>query len=183
MVSGTPMVGIIQPFAILTCQLFVSKRTSLATNVCASSQTGRFFYHGIYVPCHETMPSFMFFGWLFYLLGFKNWDSHCFRRWQVCNSFSFLKRDLNMHPMTHVWISFRPQRWDVPYRNHQASCENLWFVRSIFPNLPQMGQKIYHGMLILLHDWMPCFMFFGWVFDLLGFKNRDSQCFRMTTSL
>ena len=55
-------VNIIQPFAILTCQLFVSKRTSLATNVCASSQTGRFFYHGIYVPCHETMPSFMFFG-------------------------------------------------------------------------------------------------------------------------
>ena len=72
-------VNIIQPFAILTCQLFVSKRTSLATNVCASSQTGRFFYHGIYVPCHETMPSFMFFGWLFYLLGFKNRDSQCFR--------------------------------------------------------------------------------------------------------
>ena len=56
------MVHIIQPFAILTCQLFVSKRTSLATNVCASSQTGRFSYHGIYVPCHETMPSFTFFG-------------------------------------------------------------------------------------------------------------------------
>ncbi len=36
-------VNIIQPFATLTCQLFVSKRTSLATNVCASSQTGRFF--------------------------------------------------------------------------------------------------------------------------------------------
>ena len=59
-------VNIIQPFAILTCQLFVSKRTLLATNVCASSQTGRFFYHGIYVPCHETMPSFMFFGLLFW---------------------------------------------------------------------------------------------------------------------
>ena len=54
--------NIIQPFAILTCQLFVSKRTSLAINVCASSQTRRFFYHDIYVPCHETMPSFMFFG-------------------------------------------------------------------------------------------------------------------------
>ena len=36
-------VNIIQLFAILTCRLFVSKRTSLATNVCASSQTGRFF--------------------------------------------------------------------------------------------------------------------------------------------
>ena len=39
------------------------------------------------------------------------------------------------------WISFRPQRWDVPYRNHPACCEKLWFVRSIYPNLPQMGQK------------------------------------------
>ena len=72
-------VNIIQPFAILTCQLFVSKRSSLATNVCASSQTGWFFYHGIYVPCHETMPSFMFFGWIFDLLGFINRDSQCFR--------------------------------------------------------------------------------------------------------
>ena len=72
-------VNIIQPFAILTCQFFVSKRTSLATNVCASSQTGRFFYHSIYVPCHETMPSFMFFGRVFDLLGYKNQDSQCFR--------------------------------------------------------------------------------------------------------
>ena len=40
-------VNIIQPFAILTCQLFVSKRTSLATNVCASSQTGR-----VFLPWH-----------------------------------------------------------------------------------------------------------------------------------
>ena len=39
-----------------------SKRTSLAINVCALSQTGRFFYHDIYVPCHETMPSFIFLG-------------------------------------------------------------------------------------------------------------------------
>ena len=55
-------VHIMQLFTILMCQLFVSKRTSLAINVCTLSQTGRFFYHGIYVPCHETMPSFMFFG-------------------------------------------------------------------------------------------------------------------------
>ena len=75
-------IHIIHPFMILTCQLFVSKRTSLATNVCASSQTGRFFYHGIYVPCHETMPSFMFFGWVFDLLGFKNRDSQCFKTTQ-----------------------------------------------------------------------------------------------------
>src|SRR5215216_2334149 len=28
-------------------------------------------------------------------------------------------------------------------------------VRSLYPNLPQMGQKIYHGMLMPLHDSMP----------------------------
>src|SRR3954466_10080340 len=54
-------------------------------------------------------------------------------------------------------ISFRPQRWDVPYRNHHACCEKLWFVSSICSNLPQMGQQIYHDMLMPLHDSMPCF--------------------------
>ena len=73
-------------------------------------------------------------------------------------------------------ISFRPQRWDVPYRNHHACCEKFWFVRSIYPNLPQMGQKIYHGMLMPLHDSMPSFMNFRQVLDLLEFKNQASQC-------
>ena len=75
------------------------------------------------------------------------------------------------------WISFRPQRWDVLYRNHHACCDKLWFVRSIYPNLPQMGQKIYHGMLMLLHDSMPGFMNYRGVLDLLEFKNQASQCF------
>ena len=96
------MVHIIQPFVILTCQLIVSKRTSLATNVCASSQTGRFFYHVIYVPCHETMPSFMFLGDFFIYWDLKTEILIVSGGRQVCNSFSFLKRDLNMHPMTHV---------------------------------------------------------------------------------
>ena len=74
-------------------------------------------------------------------------------------------------------ISFRPQRWDVPYRNHHACCEKLWFVRSLYPNLPQMGQKFYHGMLMPLHDSMPSFMNFRRVLDLLEFKNQASQCF------
>ena len=39
--------------------------------------------------------------------------------------------------------------------------EKLWFVRSLYPNLPQMGQKNYHGMLMRLHDSMPGFMDFG----------------------
>ena len=74
-------------------------------------------------------------------------------------------------------ISFRPQRWHVPYRNHQACCEKLWFVRSLDPNLPQMGQKIYHGMVMPLHDSMPSFMNFRWVLDVLEFQIQVSQCF------
>ena len=75
------------------------------------------------------------------------------------------------------WISFRPQRWDVPYRNHHASCEKLWFVRSLYPNLPQMGQFFYHGMLMPLHDTMPSIMNFRRVLDLLEFKNQVYQRF------
>src|SRR5215216_5160359 len=80
------------------------------------------------------------------------------------------------------WISFSPQRWDVPYRNHQACCEKLWFVRSISPNLPQMGQKFYHGMLMPLHDSMPSFMNFRRALDLLELKNQVSQCLRPSDS-
>ena len=72
-------------------------------------------------------------------------------------------------------ISFRPQRWHVPYRNHHAAFEKLWFVRSLYPNQPQMGQKIYNDMLMPLHDSMPSFMNFRRVLDLLEFKNQASQ--------
>ena len=75
------------------------------------------------------------------------------------------------------WISFHPQRWDAPYRNHHACCEKLWFVRSLYPNLPQIGQIFYHGMLMPLHDSMPSFMYFRRVLDLLEFKNQASQRF------
>ena len=85
------MAHIIQPFVILTCQLIVSKRTSLATNVCASSQTRRFFYHAIYVPCHETMPSFMFLGEFLIYWDLKTEILNVLGRRQVCNSFSFLQ--------------------------------------------------------------------------------------------
>ena len=74
-------------------------------------------------------------------------------------------------------ILFHPQRWHVPYRNHHACCEKLWFVRSLCPNLPQMGQKFYHDMLMSLHDSMPSFMNFRRVLDLLEFKNKVSECF------
>ena len=74
-------------------------------------------------------------------------------------------------------ILFRPQRWDVPYRNHQACCEKLWFVRSISPNLSKMGQNFYHGMLMPLHDSIQSFMNFRRVSGLLQFKYQASQCF------
>ena len=50
-------------------------------------------------------------------------------------------------------------------------------VTSIYPNLPQMGQKFYHGILMPLHDSMPSFMNFRRVLDLVEFKNEASQCF------
>ena len=90
---------------------------------------------------------------------------------------SMLAQEKKLESNKRQWISFHPQRWGVPYQNHHACCEKLWFVRSIYPNLPQMGQKIYHGMLMPLHDSMPSFMNFRRVFDLLGFKNHASQCF------
>ena len=50
-------------------------------------------------------------------------------------------------------------------------------VRSINPNLPQLGQNLYHGMLMALQDSMPSFMNFRRVLDLVEFKNLASQCF------
>ena len=64
-----------------------------------------------------------------------------------------------------------------PTENHHACCEKLRFVRSIYPNLPQMGQNLYHDMLMPLHDSMPSFMNFRRVLDLLEFKKQASQCF------
>ena len=64
-----------------------------------------------------------------------------------------------------------------PTENHHACCEKLRFVRSIYPNLPHMGQNLYHGMLVTLHDSLPSFMNFRQVLDLLEFENQASQCF------
>ena len=101
----------------------------------------------------------------------KNWhNTPVVLRWHE-NFFESNKRQ---------WILFCPQRWDVPYRNHHAWCDKLWFVRTIYPNLPQMGQFFYHNMLMLLHDSMPSFMNFRRVLDLLEFKNQVSQYLRMS---
>ena len=72
---------------------------------------------------------------------------------------------------------FGPEGGTFPTENHLACCENLRFMRSIHPSLPQMGQNLYHGMLMPLHDSMPSFMNFRRVLDLLEFKNQASQCF------
>ena len=78
---------------------------------------------------------------------------------------------------------FVPKDWTFPTRNHQACCEKLWFVRSLYPNLPQMGQNSYHRMLMPLHDSMPSFMNFRRVLDLLKFKNQVlNVCGRVTVA-
>ena len=71
---------------------------------------------------------------------------------------------------------FVPKGGTFPYRNHHACCDKLWFVRSLYPNLPQMRKKNYHGMLMPLHDSMQSFMNFRRVLDLLEFKNQVYQC-------
>ena len=69
-------------------------------------------------------------------------------------------------------IVFVPNGGTFPTENHHACCEKLRFVRSIYPNLPRMGQNLYHGMLMPLHDSMPSFMNFRRVLDLLEFNTR-----------
>ena len=72
---------------------------------------------------------------------------------------------------------FVPKGGTFPTENHHPCRENLRFVRSIYPNLPQMGQNLYHDMLMPRHDSMPSFINFRRVLDLLEFKNQASQCF------
>ena len=45
-------------------------------------------------------------------------------------------------------------------------------MRSLYPNLPQMGHNFYHDMLMPLHDSMPSFMNFGRILDLLELQKQ-----------
>ena len=75
------------------------------------------------------------------------------------------------------WISFRPQRWDVPYR--KPSCL-LWEAPVCEKHIPKPtpnGTKLHHDMLMPLDDSMLSFMNFRRVLNLLEFKNQASQCF------
>ena len=91
---------------------------------------------------------------------------------------SMLTREKKLKAMRGNGYRFVPKGGTFPTENHHACCEKLRFVRSIYPNLPQMGQNLYHGMLMPLHDSMPSFMNFRRVLDLLEFKNQVSQCLR-----
>ena len=90
---------------------------------------------------------------------------------------SMLAREKNLKAIRGNGYRFVPKGGTFPTENHHACCEKLWFVRSIYPNLPQMGQNFYHDMLMPLHDSMPSFMNFRRVLDLLEFKNQASHCF------
>ena len=70
---------------------------------------GQNLYHGMLVPLHDSMRSFMNFRRVLDLLEFKNQASQCFAGNQqfpgVWNSFPFLAWDLSMHPRTQIWFS------------------------------------------------------------------------------
>ena len=85
--------------------------------------------------------------------------------------YSMLTQEKKLKAIRGNGYHFVPKGGTFPTENHHACCEKLRFVRSIYPNLPQMGQNFYHGMLMPLHDGMPSFMNFRRVLDLLEFKN------------
>src|SRR3954464_9657162 len=68
---------------------------------------------------------------------------------------SMLTREKNLKAIRGNGYRFIPKGGTFPTKNHHAYCENLWFVGSIYPNLPQMEKKLYHDMLMPLHDSMP----------------------------
>ena len=81
------------------CEKHIPKPATNGTN---------FFYHGMLMPLHDSMPSFMNFRRVLDLLEFKNQPSQCIAGNQRCpgvwNSFPFLAWDLSMHPRTKIWF-------------------------------------------------------------------------------
>ena len=76
---------------------------------------------------------------------------------------------------------FVPRGGLFPTENHHACCEKLRFVRSIYPNLPQIGQKFYHGMLMPLNESMVRFMNFRRFLDYYNLKPGISMFCRQST--
>src|SRR3990170_6646740 len=73
---------------------------------------------------------------------------------------SILTQEKKLKAVRGNGYRFVPKGGMFPTENHHACCEKLRFVRSIYPNLPQMGQHLYNGMLMLLQDSMLSFMNF-----------------------
>ena len=75
-------------------------------------------------------------------------------------------------------ISFRPWRWDVPYRIPSFL---LWDAPVCEKHIPKPAANgtilFYPSILMSFHDSMPRFMNFRRVLDLLEFKNEVSQSF------
>ena len=90
---------------------------------------------------------------------------------------SMLTWEKNLKAIRGNGYRFIPKGGTFPTETITLVVRSSDFVRSLYPNLLQMGQKIYHGMLMSLHDSMPSFMNFRRVLDLLKFKNQASQCF------
>ena len=88
-----------------------------------------------------------------------------------------LTREKKLKAIRGNWYRFVPKGGMFPTENHHACCEMLRFVRSIYPNLPQMGQNLYHDMLMPLRDSMPSFINSRRGLDSREFKNMASQCF------
>ena len=87
------------------------------------------------------------------------------------------RHEKNFESNKRQWISFRPQRWDVPYRKPSCLLWEAPVCEKHIPNPAPNGTNLYHGMLMPLHDSMPSFMNFRRVLDILEFKNQASQYF------
>ena len=90
---------------------------------------------------------------------------------------SMLTREFFLKAIRGNGYRFVPKGGTFPTENHHACCEKIRFVKSIYSNLPQMGQNLYHDVLMPLHESMPSFMNIIRVLYLLEFKNQASQCY------
>ena len=79
---------------------------------------------------------------------------------------SMLTREKNLKAIRGNGYHFVHKGGTFPTENHHACCDKLRFVRSLYPNLPQLGQNLYNGMLMPLRDSMQSFMNSRRVLDL-----------------
>ena len=75
------------------------------------------------------------------------------------------------------WISFRPQRWDVPYRKQSCLLWEAPVCEKHIPKPAPNGTKFVPRHVDAAPCSMPSFMNFRRVLYLLEFKNQASQCF------